>query len=186
MEITVWIDKFSRPSFKVGTLCLYPFIVPPCDHFVAVSNIKKVHVGTLLKSGPSLFGFGAVQQFNSFVTSRFVPRRSHSRLCDALIVLKGLVVMELPLVPLVVLLPLQHGQKALKRVTRLKIISQCGVNSNPFLSDRAYKREQRANLVNANVLLFSLNHPDTFLAHLVDDPEDVDHIVFADALQNPV
>ena len=66
MEITVWIDKYSRPSFKVGTLCLYPFIVPPCDHFVAVSNIKKVHVGTLLKSGPSLIGFGAVQQFCNF------------------------------------------------------------------------------------------------------------------------
>ena len=28
MEITVWIDKYSRPSFKVGTHCLYPFIVP--------------------------------------------------------------------------------------------------------------------------------------------------------------
>ena len=66
MEITVWIDKFSRPSFKVGTLCLYPFIVPPCDHFVAVSNIKKVNVETLLKSGPSLIGFGAVQQFCNF------------------------------------------------------------------------------------------------------------------------
>ena len=113
----------------------------------------------------------------------FVPQRSHSRLCDALIVLKGLVVMELPLVSLVVLLPLQHSQQALKR---LKIISQCGADLNPFLSDRAYKREQRANLVNANVLLFSLNHPDTFLAHLVDDPEDVDHVVLADALQDPV
>ena len=62
----------------------------------------------------------------------FVPQGSHSRLCDALIVLKGLVVMELPLVSLVVLLPLQHSQQALKRVTRLKIISQCGADLNPF------------------------------------------------------
>ena len=42
------------------------------------------------------------------------------------------------------------------------------------------------NLVNANVLLFSLDHPDALLPHLVDDPEDVDDIVFADPLQDPV
>ena len=42
------------------------------------------------------------------------------------------------------------------------------------------------NLVNANVLLFSLDHPNTLLSHLVDDPEDVDDVVFADPLQDPV
>ena len=40
---------------------------------------------------------------------------SHAGLCDALVILEGLVVVELPLVPLVVLLPLQHRQQALKR-----------------------------------------------------------------------
>ena len=94
--------------------------------------------------------------------------------------------MELPLVSLVVLLPLQHSEQALKRVTRLKIISQCGADLNPFLSDRACKREQRANLVNANVLLFSLNHPDTFLAHLVHDSENVNDVVLSDSLQDSI
>ena len=42
------------------------------------------------------------------------------------------------------------------------------------------------NLVNANVLLFSLDHPDTFLAHLVDDAENVDYVVLSDSLQDPV
>ena len=35
-------------------------------------------------------------------------------------------------------------------------------------------------------MLFSLNHPDAFLAHLVNDAEDVDNVVFADPLQDPV
>ena len=48
------------------------------------------------------------------------------------------------------------------------------------------QREQRVNLVDANVLLFSLDHPDTLLAHLVNDAEDVDDVVFADPLQDPV
>ena len=40
--------------------------------------------------------------------------------------------------------------------------------------------------MDANVLLFSLDHPDSLLAHLVDDPEDVDNVVFANPLQDPV
>ena len=40
--------------------------------------------------------------------------------------------------------------------------------------------------MDANVLLFSLDHPDSLLAHLVDDPEDVDNIIFANPLQDPV
>ena len=40
--------------------------------------------------------------------------------------------------------------------------------------------------MDANVLLFSLDHPDTLLAHLVNDAEDVDNVVFADPLQDPV
>ena len=40
--------------------------------------------------------------------------------------------------------------------------------------------------MNANVLLFSLDHPDSLLAHLVDDPEDVDDVVLANSLQDPV
>ena len=48
------------------------------------------------------------------------------------------------------------------------------------------QREQRVNLVDANILLLSLDHPDTLLTHLVDDPEDVDNVVFANPLQDPV
>ena len=40
--------------------------------------------------------------------------------------------------------------------------------------------------MDANVLLFSLDHPDTLLAHLVNDAEDVDNVIFADPLQDPV
>ena len=47
---------------------------------------------------------------------------SHPRLCDALVVLKGLVVVQLPLVPLIVLFPLEHSQQALKEVSSLKSI----------------------------------------------------------------
>ena len=35
-------------------------------------------------------------------------------------------------------------------------------------------------------MLFSLDHPDPLLAHLVDDPEDVDNVVLANPLQDPV
>ena len=41
---------------------------------------------------------------------------SHAGFSDALVVLEGLVVVELPLVPLVMLLPLQHREQALKKV----------------------------------------------------------------------
>ena len=41
-------------------------------------------------------------------------------------------------------------------------------------------------LMDADVLLFSLNHPNSLLPHLVHDPEDVDHVVLPDSLQNPV
>ena len=40
--------------------------------------------------------------------------------------------------------------------------------------------------MDADVLLFSLNHPNSLLPHLVHDPEDVDHVVLPDSLQNPV
>ena len=46
---------------------------------------------------------------------------SHARLRDALIILKGLVVVQLVEVPLVLLFTLQHGQQALQKwVSELK------------------------------------------------------------------
>ena len=50
----------------------------------------------------------------SFSVCSHCSHCSHAGLRDALVVLEGLVVVELPLVPLVVLLPLQHRQQALK------------------------------------------------------------------------
>ena len=41
-------------------------------------------------------------------------------------------------------------------------------------------------LVDADVLLLRLHHPHPLLPHLVDDPEDVDHVVLPDALQDSV
>ena len=38
----------------------------------------------------------------------------------------------------------------------------------------------------ADILLFSLNHPDTLLAHLVDNAKNVDYVVLSDALEDPV
>ena len=40
--------------------------------------------------------------------------------------------------------------------------------------------------MDADILLLSLHHPDALLAHLVDDPEDVDNVVLANPLQDPV
>ena len=40
--------------------------------------------------------------------------------------------------------------------------------------------------MNADVLLFSLNHPDTFLAHLVHDSENVNDVVLSDSLQDSI
>ena len=43
-------------------------------------------------------------------------RCSHARLCNALIILKGLVVVQLIEVALVSLFPLEHGQQALEKL----------------------------------------------------------------------
>ena len=40
--------------------------------------------------------------------------------------------------------------------------------------------------MNADVLLFSLDHPDTFLAHLVHDSENVNDVVLSDSLQDSI
>ena len=40
--------------------------------------------------------------------------------------------------------------------------------------------------MDADILLFGLNHPDTLLAHLVDNAKNVDYIVLSDALQDPI
>ena len=42
----------------------------------------------------------------------------------------------------------------------------------------AFQDRQQA-LVDADVLLLGLHHPDSLLAHLVDDAEDVDTVVLA-------
>ena len=41
-------------------------------------------------------------------------------------------------------------------------------------------------LMDADVLLFSLDHPHSLLPHLVDDTEYVHHVVLPDSLKNPV
>jgi len=41
-------------------------------------------------------------------------------------------------------------------------------------------------LMDADVLLLSLNHPDAFAPHLVDDAEDVDDVGVNDLLDEPV
>ena len=40
--------------------------------------------------------------------------------------------------------------------------------------------------MDTDILLFSLDHPDTFLPHLVDNAKDVDNVVFSDSLQDPI
>ena len=38
----------------------------------------------------------------------------------------------------------------------------------------------------ANILLFSLNHPNPLFSHLEDNSKNIHHIVFPDALKDPV
>ena len=40
--------------------------------------------------------------------------------------------------------------------------------------------------MDTDILLFSLDHPDTFLPHLVHNAKDVDNVVFSDSLQDPI
>ena len=53
-------------------------------------------------------------------------------------------------------------------------------------SERLYRGECDRNLVDADILLFGLDHPDTLLPHLVDNAKNVDYIVLSDALQDPI
>ena len=89
------------------------------------------------------------QSCQTIITIRFFlvrnPRRlSHSGLCDALVILKTLVVVDLVRMVRLILTAFEDGKQA---------------------------------LVDADVLLLSLDHPDSLLAHLVDDAEDVDAVV---------
>ena len=87
--------------------------------------------------------------------------------------------MQLVEVALVLLLTLQHGQQALQKLDWVLEGRLCTRN---VIESCDYDR----NLVDADVLLLGLDHPHTFLAHLVDDPKNVDHVVLSDALQDPV
>ena len=139
------IHYFSRPSFPrlalfaaiiVPSLCLC-CTIHQCQGFLDEAYFSHQDSGILTKAprAPSQFhlkdslilissfhiqatcrpcccSISCLFSFHVFVFTLFC---SHAGLCDALVILEGLVVVELPLVPLVVLLPLQHRQQALKR-----------------------------------------------------------------------
>ena len=91
----------------------------------------------------------------------------HPRFSDAFIIFKCFIVMHLIRMPLIILLPLKNCQEALKK----KI--ECRVHVRGTL---------RSYLMDADVLLLRLDHPDPLFPHFVHDTEDVYHIKFPDSL----
>ena len=56
------------------------------------------------------------------------------------------------------------------------------LKSHPLLVLLALQHGEKT-LMNTNVLLLRLDHPNTLLSHLVDDTEDVNNIVFSYPLE---
>ena len=82
------------------------------------------------------------------------------------------------------------SSKASLSCSCLSCRSSCSLPSSTVSRHWGYRvsaeRPFVPHLVDADVLLLSLDHPHPLLPHLVDDPEDVDHVVLPDALQDSV